>query len=146
MLSNVNKFSYVMSNVNRENVGVGSVTQLTPDQCLPRPLPTAEFVNQVVIIIEETTDGQPPRNLMIDMQGCVSLSVSSNMICLFKRNHMSHILFSFPAISVTIVSICKSLTNLSQLINTKTFNFIYSHHKHNIFNLRLRQCYNLYNS
>jgi hypothetical protein len=79
MFTNVNKLSYVLLDNNEQNVGQGVVTQLTPDQCIPRPLPTAELTNQVVITIEETTDRQPPRNVVLDMQACFSIAVSLNL-------------------------------------------------------------------
>jgi hypothetical protein len=84
-LTNVNKFSYVLLDSNQQNVGQGIVTQLTSDQCTPRPLPTADFANQVVITIDQTTDGQPPRNIVIDMQACYLLSVSVNMNFFLRR-------------------------------------------------------------
>lgn len=84
-LTNVNKFSYVLLDSNQQNVGQGIVTQLTSDQCTPRPLPTADLANQVVITIDQTTDGQPPRNIVIDMQACYLLSVSVNMNFFLRR-------------------------------------------------------------
>ena len=74
--TNVNKFSYVISDIDQNDIGQGVITQLTADQCSPRPLPTTDLASQVVITIEETIDGQPPRNIMIDIQSCSSSSVS----------------------------------------------------------------------
>jgi hypothetical protein len=79
LFANVNNFSYVLLDINQQNVGQGTVTRLTPDQCTPRPLPTAELANQVIITIDQTNDGQPPKNIVIDMQACFLLSVSLNM-------------------------------------------------------------------
>ncbi len=76
--TNVNKFSYLILDINEQNIGQGIVDRLTPDQCTPRPLPTAELAYKVNITIEGTIDGQPPRNVMIDIQGCFLLSVRSN--------------------------------------------------------------------
>jgi hypothetical protein len=75
-LTNVNKFSYVLIDSNQNNIGQGVVTQLSSDQCTPRPLPSAELANQVIITIDQTTDGQPPRNIAIEMQACYYLAVS----------------------------------------------------------------------
>jgi hypothetical protein len=83
--TNVNKFSYLILDINQKNIGQGTVTRLTSDQCTPRPLPTAELANQLIITIDQTTDGQPPRNIMIDVQGCSLLSVSLNMTFLLKN-------------------------------------------------------------
>jgi hypothetical protein len=83
--TNVNKFSYLILDINQRNIGQGIVNRLTSDQCTPRPLPTAELTNKVIITIEETTDGQPPRNIMIDVQGCYLLPVSSNMTFLLTQ-------------------------------------------------------------
>ena len=83
--TNVNKFSYLILDINGQNIGQGVINRLTLDQCTPRPLPTAELANKVIITIEGTTDGQPPRNMMIDIQGCSLLPVSLNMISLLKN-------------------------------------------------------------
>ena len=76
--TNVNKFSYLILDINGKNIGQGVVNRLAAEQCSPRPLPTAEIADKVIITIEETTDGQPPRNVVIDLQGCSVLPVGSN--------------------------------------------------------------------
>lgn len=81
--SNVNRFSYMILDIDQNNIGQGVITRLTAKQCTPRPLPTVELASQLVITIEETTDGRPPRDIRIDIQGCFSLSVSSIIILLF---------------------------------------------------------------
>ena len=81
--SNVNRFSYMILDIDQNDIGQGVITRLEAKQCTPRPLPSVELASQLVITIEETTDGQPPRDIRIDMQGCFSLSVSSITILLF---------------------------------------------------------------
>lgn len=72
--NNVNKFTYMISDIDQNDIGQGVITRLTADQCTPQPPLTTELASQVVITIEETTDGQPPRNIMIDIQSCFSSS------------------------------------------------------------------------
>lgn len=82
--SNVNKFSYMILDIDQNIIGQGVITQLESKQCIPRPLPTVELASQLVITIDETTDGRPPIDIRIDIQGCRSVSVSSIRIFLFK--------------------------------------------------------------
>ncbi len=111
-LTNVNTFSYVITDINQTIVGQGIVTRLTSDQCTPRPLPTADLASQVDITIDETIDGQPPRNIVIDMQACLLLSVSSNMKFFLKRK---------IKIKVHVSNIIRSPLPFAKILTSKTF-------------------------
>jgi hypothetical protein len=82
--SNVNRFSYMIFDIDQNIIGEGVITRLTAKECTPRPIPTVELASQLVITIDETTDGQPPRDIRIDIQSCLSVSVSTIISFLFE--------------------------------------------------------------
>lgn len=74
--TNVGSFSYALQDTYNNPVASGTINPYGSDQCVPRPLNIMNPVTQLFITISETKDGQPPRNVVLDLQGCNVLTVS----------------------------------------------------------------------
>jgi hypothetical protein len=74
--TNVGLFSYTLQNNYDTPVASGPVYPYGPDQCVPRPLNIENSATQLMITISQTKDGQPPRNVVLDLQGCYMSTVS----------------------------------------------------------------------
>src|ERR1700728_1416019 len=74
--TNVGLFSYTLQDIYNNPVASGFVNPYGSDQCIPRPLNIPNPVTQLVITISQTKDGQPPRNVILDLQGCYVSAVS----------------------------------------------------------------------
>lgn len=74
--TNVGSFSYTLRNIYNNPVASGSINAYGSDQCVPRPLNIMNPATQIDITISQTKDGQPPRNIILDLQGCYLSPVS----------------------------------------------------------------------
>jgi hypothetical protein len=74
--TNVGSFSYILQDIYNNHVGSGTINPYGSDRCVPRPLNVMNLVSQLFITISQTKDGQPPRNVVLDLQGCYVLTVS----------------------------------------------------------------------
>jgi hypothetical protein len=81
--TNVRSFSYTLQDIYNNPVASGSINPYGSDQCAPRPLNVVNPVTQLFITISQTNDGQPPRNVVLDLQGCNVSTVSGKYPLLF---------------------------------------------------------------
>lgn len=75
--SNVASFTYILQDAYNNLVASGFIDRYGSDQCVPRPLNIMSQATQLIITISQTTDGQPSRNVVLDLQGCYISTVSS---------------------------------------------------------------------
>ena len=68
--TNVEAFSYNLQDNYNNSVASGFVNSVQPNQCVPRPLNIESFPTRLIITILQTNDEQPPRNVILDLQGC----------------------------------------------------------------------------
>jgi hypothetical protein len=89
--TNVGSFSYTLQDIYNNPVASGPVNLIGSNQCVPRPLDIASSATQLVITISQTTNGQPPRNVVLDLQGCYVSTVSRKYQLLFSLNNNKRI-------------------------------------------------------
>jgi hypothetical protein len=82
--TNVELFSYTLQDIHNNPVASGPISSNGSDQCVPRPLNVANPATQLVITISQTKDGQPPHNVVLDLQGCYVSTVSRKHQLLFS--------------------------------------------------------------
>jgi len=93
--SNVGLFSYTLQNIYNNPVASDLVNSYGSDRCFPRPLNVVNPATQLIITISQTNDGQPPRNVVLDLQGCYVSPVSGKSISYyFVKRQRNNLIFS----------------------------------------------------
>ena len=73
--TNIEQFSYSFQNMYNDVVSSSLVDLYDSDDCFPGDLNMAGSSTQLIVTILKTNDDQPPRNFLLDLQGCYLSSV-----------------------------------------------------------------------
>jgi hypothetical protein len=84
--TNVGSFSYILQDIYNNPVASGPIDPYGSDQCIPLPLNVVSPATQLIVTISQTKDGQPPRNVVLDLRGCYISPVSEQYRLFFLLN------------------------------------------------------------